>query len=112
MVLVRHDPGRVDQLAKGGAVPEEEECYLRVWEVAKFFEKLGSFINSLLRVTVAELCCADGSPEQLEVAVTPQDHVPRKVVNDVCLRAGQRNELAFAGVELQADFSALVLEVP
>ena len=62
VVLARYDPGRIYKLAKGGAIPEEEEGYLRVWKVANSLEKLGSFINSFLRVIVAELCCSDGPP--------------------------------------------------
>ena len=111
MVLVWHDTGGENEFPERSTIPEQEEGHLRVGEASELLQEFSGFVNPFLCVLVAELWRADGTPQQLEVAVPPRDHITREVINDVGLRAGQRDELTFAGVQFQTDVQAFLFEL-
>jgi len=113
MVVGGNSPHGENHLAEGGAAAQELQGDLRVGKFAQGLQQVRGFVDSLLRVRVAELWGSNGGTKELEVAVPNDFEIRREGAHvDRGGSSSGKDKLAFvlevgrARAELQADFRA------
>ena len=99
-----HDPERIHELTERGALSEQHESNLGIWQLPQSLEKLCCLTNSLLSVRVAKLIRADWTPQEFEVSIRPKDDIRwEEGAIESGVNTCGRNNLAFRSIELKAD---------